>query len=69
VDGSTSDASFFLMLATIDIEARKQTGISFQQTDEIDESGVNLVSELDVSSLEISHQSPYPLVLTYRKQF
>jgi hypothetical protein len=69
VDGSTSDASFFLMLATIDIEARKQTGISFQQTDEIDESGVNLASELDVSSLEISHQSPYPLVLTYRKQF
>lgn len=36
------------MFATIDIEARKITGISFQQTDEIDDPAVNLADELDV---------------------
>jgi hypothetical protein len=36
------------MLADIDLRSRKETGISFQQTDDIDERGVNIATELDV---------------------
>lgn len=56
------------MLSSIDIEARKLTGISFQQTDEIDESGVNLARELDVSDSSPPPLSSQSAVLHCRKQ-
>jgi hypothetical protein len=42
------------MLSGIETEARKLTGIAFQETDQIDNAGVNLTKELDVHAISFS---------------
>jgi hypothetical protein len=52
------------MMGQIEKEARKLSGISLHETDEIDNAGVNLTEELDVClSLSLCVSHPFSLCL------